>query len=185
MRYIFVFLTRWLLWASEAHKMGLSIQYGFGRVRFARLFPHRRRQHWFFPGEEGRSCLDWLWLCLKKQKEVLILKPNQIYFIQLYNNSLILSSWIIQWYLMCKIVTNACFIVKVVNELLFSFYKKKNQPPIKQKLKVHTLWVIYKVKCDNSGSPSNLVLSFCAVSLWCGRWLGGVSGPVISLFPAV
>lgn len=52
---------------------------------------------------------------------------------------------------MCKIVTNACFIVKVVNELLFSFYKKKNQPPKKQKLKVHTLWVIYKVNVTTLG----------------------------------
>lgn len=86
--------------------MGLSIQYGFGRVRFARLFPHRRRQHWLFPREEGRSCLDRFRLCLEKGESHEFKTRDHIYSIQLYNNSLTF--------------------VKIVNELFFSFHKNKN-----------------------------------------------------------
>lgn len=86
--------------------MGLSIQYGFGRVRFARLFPHRRWQHWLFPREEGRSCLDRFRLCLEKGESHELKTRDHIYSIQLYNNSLTF--------------------VKIVNELFFSFHKNKN-----------------------------------------------------------
>lgn len=86
--------------------MGLSIQYGFGRVRFARLFPHRRRQHWLFPREEGRPCLDRFRLCLEKGESHEFKTRDHIYSMQLYNNSLTF--------------------VKIVNELFFSFHKNKN-----------------------------------------------------------